>query len=314
LSPYNKTADASADPMDDEEEFCFNCHKTGGFATSDIQTEFGRTHTHQVNEVAQFGTNSGLECINCHNPHYNSSTYKTSNPDNTDLLWTQTTNGDRDFCLKCHDGAPPAGITFPATSYGTGWNKSGYVNSRHDATINIGEQNYVGTVEDCRICHEHHGANGTPNTNKTGIYTMLKGTYDKSGNATSNACNPWLSTDYGLCFQCHNTTDITSGGAFGDHNLHVSGQQSMCILCHDVHKSYDASEKGLINFSYAVSTLAGTDITLGTYNLSTSFVETTGRCYLTCHASTWGCGSTGHSPKTYSGTDLTYPWTYAWPK
>jgi len=322
LAPYNKIADVSPDPLDDEEEFCLNCHKASGLASTDIQTEFGRTHTHQVNEVPQYGVNSGIECISCHNPHQNNNTYPLSDPDNNKILWTQTVNGTRDFCLRCHDGAPPAGISFPTTFQGTGYNKSKYVNSRHDQVLNNGEQNFVGGGEDCLSCHDRHGTNGTPETNKTGLYTMLKGTFDKSGSATANACNPWVSTgaDYGLCFKCHQTSLVSSSSAFGNyHSTHVNDRQTPCIICHDAHGPYDAGEAGLIDFTYGTSALAGTDVNKGSYTLTNMFVKntsSTGNCYLNCHTTSSGfsgCGTQGHSPENYSGTGLTYPWTYSWP-
>ncbi len=320
LGPFDYTADASPDPMNDEEEFCESCHSAAGAATTDIESEFNRTHTHQVDEVPQLGTNSGLECVSCHNPHQNTATNPTSDPDNTDILWTQTVNGDRDFCLRCHDGAPPAGITFPSTSYGTGWDKSAYVNSRHDQVINIGEPNYVGTVEDCSACHQHHGADGTPEDTYTGIYTMIKGKYDKSGSSTSNSCNPWdnnVDGDYQLCWDCHNTSLIPNqNDAFDDlHDTHIRGEDTPCILCHDVHNSYDAGERGLINLVYGSGSKADNDVGLFTSQTGAFFftATNTGYCYLNCH-NTWGCGWRRHNPRGYTGNPLTYPWSYTWPK
>jgi predicted CXXCH cytochrome family protein len=316
LEPYAYAGDASADPMNDEEEFCENCHKSSGVASTDIESEFNRTHTHQVNEVNQSSTNSGLECINCHNPHYNTATYPTSNPDNTDNNWTQIIDGDRDFCLKCHDGSPPAGITFPATSYGTGWDKSNYVGSRHDQVINSGETNYVGVVEDCSFCHEHHGANGTANNTFTGIYTMLKGKYDKSGSSGSFSCNNWDNTeegDYQLCWDCHNRDLISSdNGGFDEHRKHVDGEGAPCILCHDVHNAYDAGEPSLINFEYSSSPVMGVDVDPNGNSLSNMFVGSV--CNLRCHEAPSGCGSMNHNSENYGGTYLGYPWGYTWPK
>lgn len=314
LAPYTKVTDGNADSMDDEEDMCYKtCHTAAGSATTNIETEFTRMHKHQVDEVAQNGTNSNLECVSCHNPHQNTNAYPVSNPDNTSILWTQTTNGVRDFCIKCHDGAPPTGIVFPATYYGTGWNKSNYVNSRHDAVINTGESNFTGAKEDCLACHDHHGTVSTDaSTSKTGQYTMIKWRYDKSGAAGSNTCNPWSAADYNLCFRCHQNTILTTQGLFNQHDKHINGQQTPCIICHDVHNPYDAGERGLINFTYGNSTRSGTDIT--GVNLSTGFAPGS-NCVLTCHTAASGfngCGSMGHNDN-YGGTAIPYPWSYAWP-
>ncbi len=326
LGPFDYTADTSPDPMNDEEEFCERCHSAAGAATTDIESEFNRTHTHQVNEVPELGTNSGLECVSCHNPHQNTAANPVSDPDNQQVLMpiNNGANGTRDFCLRCHDGAPPAGITFPSNSYGTGWNKSAYVNSRHDQVINIGETNFVGTSEDCLACHQHHGADGTPEDTYTGIYTMIKGKYDKSGSSTSNTCNPWDNNDngdYQLCWDCHNKEMIDKNNstygtnAFDDrHDTHVDGEDSPCILCHDVHNAYDAGERGLINFVYGSGSKADNDVGLSSQSNAFYFTAAnTAYCYLNCH-STWGCGWRRHRPRGYIGTPLNYPWTYTWPK
>ncbi|MCF6364775.1 MAG: hypothetical protein L3J35_01090 [Bacteroidales bacterium] len=328
LEPFDYTADATPDPMNDQEEFCERCHSAAGAATSDIESEFNLTHSHQVDEVAEMGTNSGLECINCHNPHQNTAVNPVSDPDNNATLMSinNGANGTRDFCLRCHDGTPPAGISFPATSYGTGWNKSSYVSSRHDATINIGETNFTGTKDDCLSCHQHHAASGVAETNKTGIYTMIRGKYDKSGNATSDACNPWDNNDngdYQLCWDCHfkemvDKNDGTYGvNAFDDrHDTHVDGEESPCIICHDVHNPYDIGEPGHINFVYGSSAKASNDNNLFSGQSGSFYISgSRGYCSLRCHETfSGGCGRKGHNPKNYDRFPLTYPWGYLWPK
>ncbi|NPA68141.1 MAG: hypothetical protein GXO50_05990 [Chlorobi bacterium] len=319
LSPADYAGDSSPDPMNDEEEFCEKCHN-GTVASSDIEAEFNRTHTHQVDEIPQNGTNSGLECVSCHNPHYNNSEALVSDPDNTNENIVFVTNGERDFCLRCHDGNPPDGIFFPSTSYGSGWDKSNYTGSRHDMVINKGEPGFTGDAEDCGACHQHHGADGTPESSYTGIYTMLKGKYDKSGSATASTCNTWDNDDngdYELCWNCHRTSLIANrNDAFEDlHYIHVDRADSPCILCHDVHNSYDTSERGLVNFLYGSGSAANYDVNLAGETLSGAFFfsgENTGECYLRCHNS-MPCGRRGHFTRSYTGNPLSYPWTYTWP-
>jgi hypothetical protein len=88
IGPYNKTADASADPMDEEEEFCLNCHGGTGVASIKVHLAFSsytntatrffkhdptatyRKHNNGENTGAAFGgTNRHVECVDCHNPH-----------------------------------------------------------------------------------------------------------------------------------------------------------------------------------------------------------------------------------------------------
>ena len=145
-------------------------------------------------------------------------------------------------------------------------------------------------------CHQHQGASGSANTSYTGIYTMLKGKYDKSGSSGSFACNSWdnsLDGDYQLCWDCHNLNLISSdNGRFGEHRLHVDSEQTPCIECHDVHNPYDVGDPSLINFSYGSSSNTGVDFSPNGNNQSTMFNNIS--CSLSCHDNV-NCGSMGHN-------------------
>jgi len=88
LGPYSKIADATADPMDEEEEFCLGCHGGTGVASVKVHLAFSSyTNTatnfnkhapestyrlHKAGEsgsAAFSGTNRHIECVDCHNPH-----------------------------------------------------------------------------------------------------------------------------------------------------------------------------------------------------------------------------------------------------
>ncbi len=255
LAPYDQTLSQA----DRQEGFCYRCHSATGPALVNIQGEFGRTHVHNVD-----GANgSQLECNNCHNVHKSTLIIPLVDPDNTNTLWTA---GDRDFCLKCHDGAPPAGVVFPATFNGFGYNKTKYLNSPHDTAL-------AGRYE-CQACHERHGSANV---------SILKSMYNKTDNLA------YVTGNYALCWRCHVESAVTtSRNAFEDlHVRHVLREDSPCITCHDAHGPYEVVTlplaEDLNDFSYALSHF---QFSLIDRTLSTAFwlsSSTTGNCYLSCH-------------------------------
>ena len=282
LSPSNGSP--GPDQASQEEGFCYTCHD--GSQGPDVQSEFARASHHDVDGGDQRANLSAVECSNCHNPHRNTAAEPLSDPDATDNLWPAGA-GDRDFCLRCHDGDPPANVVFPATYSGTGWDKSSYVGSAHDIGLQQGGP-------ECQHCHEPHGA---------GYDSLAKDQYIKTDFTSYSSGN------YALCWTCHTTNDIVSesvNNSFGNrHYKHLREVRSPCIHCHDVHNGYDAGEPGLINLIYGVTKM---DVNLRTaggtnYNHSTAFriSGNTGYCYMQCH---YGRDNQDHSPKTYSRTTI----------
>ncbi len=291
LSTWNATPDGDPnDPMIQEERFCYQCHD-GSVATTNLQSEFGRASHHDVALTDQSANGAKVECINCHNPHMDTALNQNINPDN----WYQQWTGRRvDLCLACHDGTPPAttggpapAVSIPSAWSGTGYNKSTYTSSTHDANL---------SAWGCSHCHDEHG---------TDILSMLVANYAIADFTNYNYGND----NYSICWTCHNEADIVenSGGtkannAFEDlHKRHVSDESSPCIHCHDAHSPFDTGEEGLIDFVYGVDNM---DVDfLGVSNHSTSFYITggnTGFCYLLCHAPP---NDKDHTPKDYSRVD-----------
>ncbi len=286
LGPYDYTNDGDPyDPMMQEERFCYRCHD-GTVATTDIKSQFAQASHHQVE-------NDYLECINCHNPHQDNATYKTANPDNWYQPWT---GAWRDFCLACHDGAPPTAantpppaVTFPATSPGTGYDKSAYLGSSHD--------NQLGAWG-CRHCHDQHGS--------PYLATLLD-------NFVVRDYTAYQTNKYALCWTCHIEANVMSWrnrdqNHFENlHKKHVDRENAPCIICHDTHAPWDAGEPGLISFYVAANDTYDnyTFQFVGNKDLSSAFYiynnATRGGCYVDCH-------NKQHNPKEYDRTNqiLTY--------
>ncbi len=264
LAPASGTP--GANNVNQEEGFCYTCHD-GGVVSGNMQSEFNRASHHDVDDGEQAGTGTVIECTNCHNPHRAKAATPLTNPDDTYALWKGT---DTNFCLACHDGNPPAGVAFPTTWAGTGYNKSAYMGSTH--SINLDGYG-------CRHCHDKHGTN---------YRSILVNSYiiaDYNRYRPNNG-----ETDYDLCWTCHDDDLVTKDRPMGDntfedlHDKHVQEKRSPCILCHDAHAPFDSGEAGLISFEFSIRN--GYDIQhIDGYNDSTAFWlnNNRGYCYLQCH-------------------------------
>ncbi len=272
LAPFDASQPPVAgDPLREEEGLCYSCHDTDGPAGTDVEAMFAGASHHNVSAAEQVD-GSKVECTNCHNPHTASASAKLVNPD-TGGVWTGT---GPSFCLACHDGAPPVGVSFPPTAQGTGYDKSSFGGTTH--SVRLG-----GNA--CRHCHEDHGS----------VYpSMMRGQYVMTDN---NASEPG-DGDYALCWKCHDETNITAAdNAFNDlHEKHVGGEDAPCIICHNVHGGADFGEPGLIDLGYSAG--AGYDVQfIDGRDASTAFwvdyAQNTGNCYLACH-------DQDHTPENYN--------------
>ena len=171
------------------ENFCYRCHshstdtllngpsKTqdgydwyGGSvkamtqASESVFGEFQKTSRHPVKTADQKSGTAVVSCGNCHNAHAVGRTADNaavSNPDNTYAMAVYTTMAGRlNFCLACHDGAPPDN-TVSATRLvparvrvdNAVMNKSTYAARAH-WTSGQGQM-FMSVL--CTNCHDRHG-------------------------------------------------------------------------------------------------------------------------------------------------------------
>ncbi|MHC4565553.1 MAG: cytochrome c3 family protein, partial [Planctomycetota bacterium] len=277
------TNDGSADHEHQIGSNCTACHRhENGFAPSDglctgchsqqqglrrqivgSGGDFGRRSSHVS------GTVDDEDCITCHDmDKHQQGEVRLKDLDNG-AVWT---GGRDEWCLRCHDGDPPAGVVFPPEK-GSGYDKSSFFNSTHNQ--------HMGS-NSCSHCHHAHGS---PHR------SLLKATYIATDyNRASQGGG-----DYALCWKCHDRDGILTGDNTFDrhHDRHVNGTDSPCFVCHDVHAPADVTEAGLINLDHAVQ--QGYDIGyVDGYDASTAFgfMDDLGYCYLTCH-------SKPHEPQAY---------------
>ena len=271
LAPWQATQSAIVgDPLRQGEGFCFSCHDANGPAATNVEATFALATHHKVSAADQVD-GSRVECVNCHNPHTVSANAVLTNPD-SGIPWTGSGEG---FCLTCHDGTPPPGVSFPATSAGTGFNKSVFVGTTHNTELG---------PDSCRHCHESHGSANL---------AMLQGKYVVNDRNSYSAGDG----DYAACWLCHIENQVINqqNGFEELHKKHVREEKAPCIICHDAHAPFDAGEAGLINLAYSVQ--LGYDIGFsGGSDGSTSFrieiAQDRGSCTITCHGE-------NHSPKSY---------------
>ncbi len=127
-----------------KDESCAQCHpRDGVYGRRQILGsggEFDMASRHVS------GTIEDKDCLLCHdNRQHRNGVVSLLDPDSGGTrAWTGTRTG---FCLTCHDGDPPAKISFPAKSDGSGYDKSKFQGSAHA----LGEQG-------CSNCHNPHGS------------------------------------------------------------------------------------------------------------------------------------------------------------
>jgi len=92
------------------------------------------------------GTVEDKDCLLCHdNSRHRTGVVSLIDPDSGGTKpWTGTR---AQFCLTCHDGDPPANVSFPAKSAGSGYDKSKFVGSTGPLSGSV-----------CSNCHNPHGS------------------------------------------------------------------------------------------------------------------------------------------------------------
>jgi hypothetical protein len=130
--------------FDVKKDACAACHPREG-----VQ---GRRHI--LGQGGEFGmvsrhisgTVEDKDCLLCHDhSQHGNGVVSLIDPDSGG---TEPWTGSRtDFCLSCHDGEPPANVSFPEEFTGSGFDKMKFLGSR-----------LAQTKEGCSFCHTPHGS------------------------------------------------------------------------------------------------------------------------------------------------------------
>lgn len=211
---------------------CTDCHNTAQPAT------YGRGGALQIVDVGGEFQPSPLTSIhtdvapvddNCKSCHYSSGSHPQdimSLKDVDDEVVPYTVwGGDVDvYCLKCHDGTPPTGITFGAAV--TDPDKSGY-----QTAIN----------HDCLGCHYRHGSTFDDLLQETPNYTLCRTCHDGAPGVNIDEAD--LPSGAGAK-NTHAWGVSASSGLYGTNtpstpaiSARLDAGNIVCSTCHDAHSS-----------------------------------------------------------------------------
>lgn len=232
-----------------------------------------------------------VECIDCHNPHRATSTDRHAYVAGVDINGATITAGSRalaqyELCFKCHGDTYNSTRSLTSnkrTDFGT--SNSAYhpvVQAGRNQSTNLGAQlagaglTTTSTIR-CSDCHASNSFSGTLGTitDTTSVtvgphgsnYSPIVRANINTNYTSSTTPSSYSSSNYTLCFRCHNETMLTardtSSGARTNfyqpssrdnlHWLHLDDRSSKaratCQSCHfDTHGNYSAS-----NTQYSVN-------------------------------------------------------------
>lgn len=147
-----------------------SCMASGCHAN--LSTEFGQVpggpNSHHKIEG---GAGIALACVNCHNPHLSQAHPNAAvNPDNKwaiyvlpDAARTTKTRNYNSYCLACHDGTPPPGVS-GALNIATEQNGGQIVTLFKKGGDALHKEEHRGYA--CMNCHDEHGSSGTAGINR----------------------------------------------------------------------------------------------------------------------------------------------------
>ncbi len=186
-----------------DQKLCYDCHNEITPNTKsgrDVKADFQMVSRHDLAKVA---------CVNCHNVHKATQSQVMMDPQDASQYMTDKTV----FCLSCHSGVMPAGVT-GAPNINTEWSGGGHDNT-HSLT--------------CSDCHESHSSQNTKNLNYTArAYNGYTARFLAGMSFGSRA----------FCEACHNRTRAGYKGAkiiptgSGYVGQHGQSDQTPCSSCH----------------------------------------------------------------------------------
>lgn len=204
------------------------------------------------------GSPTDTDCSNCHfedGALHGNTTMELKNVD-LNNQWT----GDMDvYCVKCHDGAPPAGVTFPGND--PIYNKAVFIGNKHDYATNS-----------CQKCHNNHGSdnpdllavagnfNGCYQCHKSGgdASTMIINLSDKAIPYSSGKSHAWdVNANSGLY-----ESNYPSNSAM---QARVSSGNIVCSTCHQPHDNSIAKFLVTTNAADVMCKNCHTARNIGTY-------------------------------------------------
>ena len=129
-----------------KDESCAHCHPRDDVSMYSRRQILGSGGEFDMASRHISGTIEDKDCLLCHDHNkHGDGVVSLIDPDSGGTEpWTGTRT---EFCLTCHDGEPPANVSFPAESDGTGFDKMKFLGSALSQT-----------EQGCSYCHNSHGS------------------------------------------------------------------------------------------------------------------------------------------------------------
>ncbi|MFO0729209.1 MAG: CxxxxCH/CxxCH domain-containing protein [Myxococcota bacterium] len=176
---------------------------------NNLATDFGQVNgTIISHHRIEGGTGIAVNCNDCHNAHVSQASPNAAvNPDSRYTIYAMPTtartnkrsSGDyRAFCLTCHDGTPPPGVTGALNINAA---LSGGTEPTQFKTPDGSQHRKNHSGYNCQNCHSWHGTTGSAGTNRGRmLYTYLSvRTFPYTGKSSCST-SPGGS---GFNFSCH---------------------------------------------------------------------------------------------------------------
>lgn len=298
-----------------EEDNCLNCHN-GQVARLALLSEINKPvahdpqkylNVHDPAEKSSGGSAPHVECADCHNPHAAEeqtpvqgyipigATLKMVPGVSIGGAFLEEAVNEYEVCLRCHgDSAVPVSRQIARQSQTPNLRLKFSRNNPSFHPVVVAAVNHdvpslvpglpVGSLIRCTDCHNNDsgpraGGSG-PDGPHGSIYDFLL-----ERNYTVTDDNTESSSEYALCYKCHQRSSILSNQSFPLHNLHIVEERAPCSACHDPHGVSTAVPTGssdhthLINFDISIARPNQTTGTIVFNDLG----RFAGSCTLVCH-------------------------------
>lgn len=299
--------------LDDEEDNCLACHD-GQVARTNLRAELDKLSAHDPRRYVGrhdptetlSGSQTHVECEDCHNPHavspqpitggYLAIGATLSNVPGVTIGGAQIAEARNEYevCLRCHGDAPVSisnriARQSDATSLRMAFSPTNpsyhpVVGSSPSAdTVSLAPGLTRGDMIRCTDCHNNDtgpraGGMGADGPHGSSFDFLLERNYTVRDDTAESQY------EYDLCYKCHERSSILGDESFSLHRKHIEKENTPCSACHDPHGVSTALGGGsdhthLINFDVRIvlpepSTRQMTFRDLGRFR---------GSCTLLCH-------------------------------
>jgi ribosomal protein L40E len=295
-----------------EEDNCLVCHN-GNVAKTNIEKTLLKKYTHAVQDysglhvpaedlsIGKIEKKKHVECFDCHDAHISSKTPASGPPQVSGALegvegmslsgeYVPLVSNEYEVCFKCHadnnmiadinidrdlqqlntrlEFSPSNPSFHPVVSQG-----------RNPDVPSLLPPYTTSSLIYCTDCHNNDDKSGAQGPHGSVYEYLLESNYSTLDLTEEDSSN------YGLCYKCHDRNSIINDESFSEHNSHIVDEKTPCSACHDPHgisvtQGNETNNSNLINFDL---TIVSPDSQGSLYFEDDGLF--TGSCALICHGS-----------------------------